>query len=199
MSELLLLSGGLDSAALAAWRRPSGCLFVDYGQRPAAGEGKAAQAVANALGLDLEIVRADCSAVGGGTLLDEAERLPVAPTPEWWPFRNQLLVTLAAAVAMRGARTTILIGTVCEDAARHADGSPEFIGALDALLACQEGGLHLLAPAQSMTTGELIEHSGISDEVLAWTHSCHLASSACGGCNGCRRRLGVLTELGRLV
>lgn len=199
MSELLLLSGGLDSAALASWCRPARCLFVDYGQRPAVGEKRAAGAVADALGLPLETIAADCSAVGAGTLLDSSERLGTAPTPEWWPFRNQLLVTLAAAVAVRGDHTTILIGTVCEDAPRHADGSTEFVKVLDALLACQEGGLRLRAPAHALTSAELIERSGIADEVLGWTHSCHLASSACGCCNGCRRRLGVLRGLDRLV
>lgn len=199
MSELLLLSGGLDSAALASWCRPAGCVFVDYGQRASSGEKRSAQAVADALGLPLETVAADCSAVGAGTLLDSSQRLGVAPTPEWWPFRNQLLVTLAAAVAVRSGKKTILIGTVCEDASRHADGSPEFMKVLDALLACQEGGLRLRAPAHALTTAELIERSGIADEVLGWTHSCHFASTACGCCNGCRRRLGVLKEIGRLV
>lgn len=199
MSELLLLSGGLDSAALACWCRPAGCLFVDYGQRPSAGEKRAAQAVADALGLPLETVVADCSAVGAGMLLDCSERLAHAPTPEWWPFRNQLLVTLAAAIAVGVGKTTILIGTVAEDAYRHADGAFEFIKMLDELLASQEGGVRLRAPAHALTTAELIECSGIADEVLGWTHSCHLASSACGCCTGCRRRLGVLRGLGRLV
>lgn len=199
MSDLLLLSGGLDSAALAAWQRPAKCLFVDYGQRPAAGERRAAEAVAAALGLPLEFIVADCSAVGAGALLGISNRLRPAPTPEWWPFRNQLLVTLAASVAVRGETSTILIGTVREDATRHADGTVEFVEALDGLLARQEGGLRLRAPAQTLTTADLIERSGISDAVLGWTHSCHLASSACGACPGCRRRTGVLTGLGRLV
>lgn len=34
----LLLSGGLDSTAIAAWQRPDVCVTVDYGQRPARGE-----------------------------------------------------------------------------------------------------------------------------------------------------------------
>lgn len=199
MSELLLLSGGLDSAALAAWCRPSGCLFVDYGQRPAAGEQRAAQAVAEALGLHLETIQADCSGVGAGTLVGQSERPNASPTPEWWPYRNQLLVTLAASVAVRYDTRTILIGTVREDAARHADGSAGFVAGLDALLALQEGGLRLQAPALAFTTAELIDRSGISDEILGWTHSCHLASRGCGGCNGCRRRVAVLDDIGRLM
>ncbi|MDP1807908.1 MAG: 7-cyano-7-deazaguanine synthase, partial [Acidimicrobiales bacterium] len=104
MSEWLLLSGGMDSAAIAAWRRPARCVFIDYGQRPAAGEERAAGAVTDALGLALTVVHADCSAVGAGAL---AARPPAAhsPSAEWWPFRNQLLVTLGGALAVRDGAT----------------------------------------------------------------------------------------------
>lgn len=197
MSEWLLLSGGMDSAALAAWRRPERCIFVDYGQRPAAGEERAATAVASALGLGLTVVRADCSAVGAGAL---AGRQPVglSPSEEWWPFRNQLLATLGGSVAVREGATALLIGTVSTDGRRHADGTPEFVEALDALMIAQEGCLRVLAPAIAMAPGELVTCSGISDKVLGWTHSCHRADSACGSCKGCWKRRATLDELGRL-
>jgi hypothetical protein len=38
LSEVLLLSGGIDSSALAAWRRPTQTLVIDYGQISAPGE-----------------------------------------------------------------------------------------------------------------------------------------------------------------
>jgi 7-cyano-7-deazaguanine synthase len=197
VSEWLLLSGGMDSAALAAWRRPARCVFVDYGQRPAAGEERAAGAVAGALGLAMTVVRADCSAVGAGPL---AGRQPagLSPNAEWWPFRNQLLVTLGGSVAVRDGATALVIGTVSGDGGRHADGTPEFVAGLGALMARQEGGLRLLAPAIEMTPVELVSCSGIGDEVLGWTHSCHRAASACGSCSGCWKRRVTLDELGRL-
>ena len=34
----MLLSGGMDSIAVAYWRRPSLAITIDYGQVPAAGE-----------------------------------------------------------------------------------------------------------------------------------------------------------------
>ena len=51
MSAVLLLSGGMDSTALAAWKRPSACVTVDYGQQAAAAELKAATLVGELLGL----------------------------------------------------------------------------------------------------------------------------------------------------
>ena len=198
MNELLLLSGGMDSAALAAWRQPASCLFIDYGQRPAEGERRAAAAVCDALDIPLQSVRADCSSVGAGTLAGIELGPASAPTAEWWPFRNQLLVTLGASLAVRREGTTLLIGTVRDDGDRHADGQPEFVEALDRLLILQEGAVRLSAPALEVTTMELVQASGIEDSVLAWTHSCHVSSWACGWCTGCQKRQGVLSDLGRL-
>lgn len=195
--ELLLLSGGLASTALAAWRRPPLTLTVDYGQRPAAGELIAAAAVCRELGLDHHALRVDCSELGSG-LLAAAEPAAVAPSPEWWPYRNQLLVTLAASWGLPRGATSITTGSVIGDGERHADGTAGFYAALDAVVRMQEGRVRVEVPAVGMTSEELIELSGVSDEVLGWTHSCHRAELACGVCPGCAKRRDVLARMGRL-
>lgn len=194
MNELLLLSGGLDSAALAAWRKPRWCLFIDYGQRAAHAERRAAQMIAHLLSLDFHTLSVDCSAFGGGLMSGHALST-VAPTPEWWPYRNQLLVTFAAAWGVTREVATIAIGTVNTDR-RHRDGTIGFYQNLDALLAYQEGGLRVRAPAIECTSDELITRSGISDEILGWTHSCHTGNSACAVCPGCRKRQETLDSIG---
>lgn len=193
--EVALLSGGMDSALLAAWRRPQRCLFVDYGQAPAKGEELAARSVAQQLGLTLDSVRVDCSAVGAG-LLAGAATLVDAPSPEWWPFRNQLLVTFAAAWALRQGLRQITVASVSTDGQRHVDGRAEFFNKLDEVVRLQEGGLRVLAPAVELTTVELAKRSGAGMEVLGWTHSCHVADYSCGHCPGCTKRLHVLEALG---
>jgi 7-cyano-7-deazaguanine synthase len=197
LNEILLLSGGIDSSALAAWRRPAQTLVIDYGQVSAAGEITAAQAVASELGLPVAVLRANCSAVGSGLLAGAAPD-PAAPVEEWWPFRNQLLVTLAAAWALPRGLTNVVVGSVAGDG-RHADGTVAFYDQLDILTAAQEGAVRVSVPAIGMTSGELVERSGISDSVLAWTHSCHRGPVACGDCPGCNKRRGVLHDLRRLV
>lgn len=57
---VLLLSGGLDSAALAAWIRPALTLFVDYGQKPRDAEARAARAVAAHLNLPFTAISRVC-------------------------------------------------------------------------------------------------------------------------------------------
>lgn len=195
--QLLLLSGGLESSALAAWLRPPLVLTIDYGQLPACGEMWAASQVCAELGLEHHAVRADCSAVGSGLLAGRKcdER---APVPEWWPYRNQLLATLASAWGISRGASEILVGSVKGDS-RHADGKANFYDQLDRLTAMQEGGLRVRAPGIEMSSAELITQSGIGDAVLGWTHSCHVSDIACGSCPGCAKRRDVLTHMGRLL
>jgi 7-cyano-7-deazaguanine synthase len=197
VSEVLLLSGGIDSSALARWRPPARALYVDYGQTPAAGEERAARQVALGLSIPFDVLRADCRALGSGILASKPPLL-VAPSPEWWPFRNQLLVTLAAGWAVGQGFDSLVLGIVRSDRERHADGRPGFVKALDDLLTLQEGHVHLQAPAIELSSAELLERSGMPDSVLAWTHSCHRAELACGECPGCQKRASVLRAAGRL-
>jgi 7-cyano-7-deazaguanine synthase len=202
---LLLLSGGQDSAALASWFRPPGCLTVNYGQRPFRGELRAATAIAAALNLTAFTVECDLSEIGSGLLAREASQpsecaakpSSPSPSPEWWPYRNQLLATIASAWALTRGYDVIVMGSVAGDAERHIDGGAEFYVSLDTVTAMQEGGIRIVAPALTLTSTELIEASGIGDGVLAYAHSCHVADYACGYCPGCVKQETVLRSLGR--
>lgn len=196
--ELLLLSGGLESSALAAWRRPPLALTIDYGQTPASGETTAAAAVCRELQLEHHVLQIDCRQLGSG-LLASGEPAANAPSPEWWPYRNQLLVTLAATWGMRHHVTSITVGSVSGDGQRHADGRAAFYEQLNQLLVMQEGAVRVQAPAAHMTSDELITMSGVTDAVLGWTHSCHTSNLSCGACPGCSKRREVLERLGRMT
>jgi 7-cyano-7-deazaguanine synthase len=185
----------MDSIAIAYWRRPAIAITIDYGQRPARGEIRAALAVSEALGIEHYLITADLSALGSGDMAGQAP-LGVAPVPEWWPFRNQMLVTLAGMKAVTLDVSTLLIGCLITDG-QHADGRAEFIQALDQLLKLQEGELRLSAPAIELTAAELVRESGVSMDVLAWAHSCHVSEYACGVCRGCHKHYETLKALGQ--
>lgn len=217
---VLLLSGGMDSAALAHWVRPVAALYIDYGQRPADSEERAATAVANALGIPIDILRIDLSTLGAGLLLreeaadgsagEQAASTPVStadavsPSPEWWPLRNQLLCSLAAAWALspRAPSNTpickVLTATVAGDGSRHVDGTTAFYEAMDAVTAMQEGNIRVLAPAAGLSAAELVRASGVTENVLGWTHSCHRGVVPCAACPGCWKRSDVLVAAGML-
>lgn len=191
VGKLMLLSGGLDSAAVAALERPERALFINYGQVPAEAERQAAKAIAQHLDLQLDELDIDLSILGSGLL---AGQPPVgeAPTPEWFPFRNQHLVTIAAAHALKLDLGAVVLGTVKGDGYRHADGMPGFMATLDALVRGQEGGLRVLAPHINSLPHVLLARSGLTDDVINQTHSCHAGNLACGECPGCLRRAEVL-------
>lgn len=193
--KALLFSGGIDSAALAAWLRPDVLVTVDYGQRVAIAEVRAAAEIARRLQLRHEIVHLQTGELGSGHL---AGRKPssLAGAPEWWPYRNQLLVTVAAMRLIDEGLTEILIGTVKGDDV-HADGRPNFLTALSRLMALQEGKVRVLAPAGRMTSEQLVRRAPRIDEWLPWTFSCHVGEYPCGQCRGCVKHALVIGAVGR--
>lgn len=190
----ILLSGGMDSIALTYWQRPELSITIDYGQVCAAAEIEAAAVVATALGCRHEIVRVDCSALGSGDLASRPAHA-LGASQEWWPYRNQLLITFAAMKAIEVGGAELLIASVASDG-NYRDGTKDFIERMDSLMSFQEGGLHVSAPAIGLTTAELVRKSAIPFELLAWAHSCHCSNFACGDCRGCFKHQQAMEALG---
>ena len=190
----MLLSGGMDSTCLAFWRMPNLAVTINYGHRAAEGEIRAATAVCRSLNLEHRIIRCDLSDLGSGDLVGKAADV-AAPASEWWAYRNQMLVTLAAMECIKHGISVLEIGCPRTDGF-HVDGRPEFIAALSALLSMQEGGLTLEAPAVEYTAEQLVRQSGAPIEILAWSHSCHVSDYACGFCRGCRKHYETMEAIG---
>lgn len=184
--KALLLSGGLDSAALAYWMRPDVCVTIDYGQAAARGEMAASAALCNAIGLEHRRITVDLSSLGSGSMAG----LPAAPgaaATEFWPYRNQMLVTLAAMLLMPKGVTEIIVGAVSSD--RHADGKGLFFRAMNRVMSLQEGGVRVTAPARRLSTSSLLRKSGFPYDLIGLTFSCHVHEFACGQCGGCLKHL----------
>lgn len=130
---------------------------------------------------------------------DLAERAPVsiAPATEWWPFRNQLLLTVAGMVAVDLGVSTLIVGCVASDAF-HRDGTSDFIDAMSRCMSIQEGNIEITAPAIELTSAELVRRSGIPASLLMWSHSCHVANYARGSCRGCLKHLDVIHLAGMM-
>ena len=194
MKTALLLSGGMDSLSLAWWKRPDIAFTFDYGQLAAEAEIAASKAICKRLCIQHYVDRVDCRAFGSGDMAGtDANRL--APATDWWPFRNQLLITLAAMRAVSLGVSSLWLGTVKTDNC-HGDGTADFIDAINRLTSCQKGGLQIAAPAIALSTQDLIRLSELPPGVLAWAHSCHTANVACGCCRGCNKYFEVFADLG---
>ena len=181
--KVLLLSGGIESTCLAYVHRPERCVTFDYGQRQAAGEIRAAEAIAIYFGLTHEIIRIDVSQLGSGQMTGK-EAIKAATIPELWPYRNQLLITFAAMRFVDSDNLQIMIGSTRSDAG-HADGRAEFIELMDKTLSMQEGSVRLVAPAINIESIDLLRTSNIDPDVLDMTFSCFQAEYPCGRCRGC--------------
>lgn len=189
----LLLSGGLDSTALAVSEKPDLAININYGQLPAKAEREAAEKISKELGIRLLTIDIDCSSLGSGDLIGQ-KSLDIAEESDWWPYRNQLLITLAATKALTAGCSELLIGAVSQDQ-YHADGTQEFINKISDLTSYQEGGLTVTAPAIHLTAVELIQKSNVSEKLLAMTHSCHKANLPCFECRGCHKHQNTFEDL----
>lgn len=194
MKTALLLSGGMDSLSLAWWKRPDVAITIDYGQMPAQAEIDAATAVCKRLAIEHHVLSIDCRPVGSGDMAGQVAD-PLAPASDWWPYRNQLLATLAAMRAISLGVTELWLGTVSSDGS-HLDGTVGFLERLTELTSYQEGAMRVSAPAIALSTAQLVYRSGVPPEVLAWAHSCHKSNVPCGSCRGCNKYFEVFDEVG---
>jgi 7-cyano-7-deazaguanine synthase len=181
----VLLSGGMDSTCIAYWYRPNFAITIDYGQKPSAGEISAARAICLALDIEHVVIHADIAALGSGDMAGTAPS-SLAPASEWWPYRNQFLITLAAMKCHTLGISDLMIGALKSDNF-HADSTLPFYAQLNQLLELQEGSLKITTPAIHLTAVELVKASKIPEEVVAWSLSCHVNDVACGFCRGCQK------------
>ena len=185
--RLLLLSGGLDSAAIAAIEQPAQAVFVDYGQVAAEAERSAAHAVAGYLDIELKETSVNLASLGSGTLTG-TEPVSHAPTPEWFPFRNQFLATIGAAHAAQQDLKAVILGLVEGDEERHADNTARFMASINKLVSDQEQQIRVVAPYARTPSHELLIESNLPEEILRLTYSCYTGDGPCGECPGCLRR-----------
>lgn len=193
MNNAILLSGGMDSIALAFWKRPSIAFTIDYGQLPAETEIRTSKVIADRLNIDHHILRVNCADLGSGDLINDTP-LQSAPSSEWWPYRNQLLLTLALMKGIKLGVTEIMVASVKSDGF-HKDGTQKFYELANSLSAYQESNIRITAPCIHLSTAELVRISGVPDSLLFWAHSCHKSNIACGRCRGCNKYIQVMKEL----
>lgn len=193
MSKAILLSGGLDSIALAYWKRPQFAFTINYGQGPALAEIQASRITCEVLNIKHVIIDVDCSELGSGDLLKK-NAIDIAPSSEWWPYRNQLLVTFASMKAISLGIEELMVGSVLSDKF-HKDGTAGFYSLLNNLISYQEGGINITAPAIAFSSVDLIVKSGITSDILFNAHSCHKGNIPCSHCRGCYKYIEVIQQL----
>ena len=215
---VVLLSGGLDSATVAAWARARGYevigLSIDYGQRHRC-ELDAAKALASHLGLaDHIVLRVDLSAVGGSALTDAAIPVPrdrpdaalAAEIPTTYvPARNTVFLSLALALAEARGATAIGLGVNAIDYSGYPDCRPEFLDAFRhlAALATKAGveghAPEIVAPLVDLTKAEIVElgvELGLDQGLTTSCYDPDPSGRPCGHCDSCRLRAAGFAAVG---
>ena len=141
-NAVVLLSGGMDSAAVVAIAREQGfavhALSVRYGQRHTS-ELDAAARIARALGaLAHKTVHVDLRSIGGSALTDDidvpeagGEGIPVT----YVPARNTIFLSLALGLGEASGARDIYIGVNALDYSGYPDCRPEFVEKFEELAA----------------------------------------------------------------
>lgn len=190
MKAALLLSGGLDSAVLAASllyaRHRVVPISASYGQPHEERERRAALAVARALGLPSP-VPLQLPQLGGmetipdGHYTDESMKATVVPN------RNMVLLSHAGSIALRTGCDAVAYAAHAGDHAIYVDCRPEFAKAME--LAFAVIGLQLHAPFLGWTKDRIVRHGATLDTPFGLTWSCYRGGVAhCGTCGTCFER-----------
>ncbi|WP_280115885.1 7-cyano-7-deazaguanine synthase QueC [Azotobacter salinestris] len=216
MSEkkaVILLSGGLDSATVAALAKAEGyacySMSFDYGQRHRA-ELQAAERVARQLGMvEHRVIGLALDGIGGSALTDPAIAVPESPCEgipvTYVPARNTVFLALALGWAEVLQARDIFIGVNAVDYSGYPDCRPAFIEAFERManLATKAGvegqGFRIRAPLQNLGKDEIIR-AGLRHGVdYGMTVSCYQADEegrACGKCDSCRLRMAGFAAAG---
>ena len=209
-TAIVLVSGGLDSATVAAMARAEGwalhALSFDYGQRHIL-ELDAAKRVATALGIRSHAVMTlDLRAFGGSALtadIDVPKHRDAAALSQgipitYVPARNTIFLSFALAFAEVSGAQDIFIGVNALDYSGYPDCRPEYIRAFEAManLATRAGvegteRLRIHAPLIDLTKAEIIERGTALGVDYSLTLSCYDPAPpnlACGACDSCQLR-----------
>ncbi|WP_019304873.1 7-cyano-7-deazaguanine synthase QueC [Xanthomonas oryzae] len=209
---VVLLSGGMDSAAVIALAQEQGfavyALSVRYGQRHTS-ELDAAARVAAAQGVIAhKVVDVDLRSIGGSALTDDidvpdagGDGIPVT----YVPARNTIMLSLALGWAEVVGANDLFCGVNAVDYSGYPDCRPEFVRAFEVLanLATKAGvegaGLHVHAPLQFLSKADIVREGVRLGVDFGLTVSCYRADAdgrACGHCDACRLRAAGFADAG---
>jgi len=198
---VVLLSGGLDSATVAALaienKYEVSALSFDYRQRHR-GELIAAKIIAQLLGIkDHQIVNVNLSQWGGSALTDEAIDVPTQGVMNnipstYVPGRNTVFISLALAFAEARGIDNIFLGVNAVDYSGYPDCRPEYIDAFQALAnlssktAIEGNPIHLVTPLINMSKVEIVKLALRLKVPIKDTWSCYQGGEKpCDICDSC--------------
>lgn len=199
--NVLLSSGGLDSAVIAATVETPLHLFVDYGQRAADHERRASSRIAAEYAAARHEVVIDGYDVLAPSVLTGMPGFSVG-TDTVVPNRNAMLISIGVALAQSTGGGIVYLGCNADDHATYPDCRPDFLHAASELAKMATGGaVTVQAPLSWLTKSRIGDIAREYSVPVDDTWSCYTpaklallgADVQCGNCNAClgRKAAGV--------
>ena len=199
MKALLIYSGGLDSTTLLYEYKDSIALAVtfDYGSKHNAREISYAEENCKRLGIKHMVIplgfigqyfKSDLLLSGGaipeGSYAEENMKSTVVP------FRNGIMLAVAAGLAESYGLDTVLLANHSGDHAIYPDCRPEFVEAMDAAVkAGTYEGIRVVSPYCDITKRDIALRGKAIGLDYSLTYSCYKGGEKhCGKCGTCIER-----------
>ena len=215
-SCVVLFSGGLDSTTALAWALDRydivQAVTFDYGQRHRVEVGLARKAARRA-GVPHAVLKVDLRQIGGSALTDSRIPLPrpgggparrSGPPSTYVPFRNGILLALAAAWAETRGIRDLVCGFHVEDSPDYPDTTRTFVNAMEKAVQAGTkaafGGpkVRILAPLIGLSKTGIIRLGLRLGADYSYAVSCYAgAERPCGTCSSCRFRARAWKAVGR--
>ena len=212
---VVLLSGGIDSAATLALANAEGCevhaLTVTYGQRHLV-ELESARKIAEHFGVkEHMVVNVELDKLGGSALTGSSDipkdryTASAEIPPTYVPARNTVLLSIALAYAETINAIDLYIGVNAVDYSGYPDCRPQFILAYETLarvatkVGVEGAKVQIHAPLIHMSKAQIVKKALELGIDPAWTHSCYDPDDqgrACGRCDSCIIRSLAFDSLG---
>ena len=199
MKAILIYSGGLDSTTLLYEYKDEISLAVtfDYGAKHGAREIECAKYNCNKLGIKHLIIPLDfMGKYFRSNLLESGGEIPEGNYDEEnmrstvVPFRNGIMLAVAAGLAESYDLDTVLLANHSGDHSIYPDCRPEFVaGMYEAVKQGTYEHIELWAPYTDMTKADIIKRGSKLGIDYADTWSCYKGGTThCGKCGTCMER-----------
>ena len=202
---LIILSGGMDSVTMLHNHAKNIALAVtfDYGSNHNAREIECAKANCKKLGIEHIIIPlkfigeyfnssllAGADAIPEGHYQDENMKSTVVP------FRNGIMLAIAAGLAESRGLNQVLIANHAGDHAIYPDCRPKFIDSMaSTMYSGTYNGVQLRAPYTNLTKGQIAQIGAKIGVDFALTYSCYKGGAKhCGKCGTCIERKEALRD-----
>lgn len=203
--SVIIVSGGMDSITLLCDRRDEIALAIsfDYGSNHNAREIPYAEMHCKRLGIEHITIPLDfmhkyfrSSLLEGADAIPEGHYAAENMKSTVVPFRNGIMLAIAAGVAESRNLTKLLIANHGGDHTIYPDCRPEFISAMDsATNAGTYVGVRVVAPYTNITKGDIARIGKKLGIEYAETWSCYKGGEKhCGKCGTCVERKEALAD-----